>query len=77
VIDDFHLTAHDKAQPLWHRFKNHMLDRLVDARQRNDHPLLSETETAVLRGEIRCLRKLIALGDDPPILTGDDDQPPA
>jgi hypothetical protein len=51
-----------------------LLDRLSDARRRNDKAL-SEHETAALRGEIYCLKKLMALGDDRP-MTGDGDQPP-
>jgi hypothetical protein len=69
-VNDFELTAHDKAQGLWLRLKAHFEDRLADARKRNDGQL-SEAETASLRGEIRVLKRLIALGDDRP-MTGDE-----
>lgn len=76
---DFELTLNDKASSLWLRLSAHLDDRLADARRRNDGGLggcsLSENETATLRGEIRCLKKLIALGDDRPVLTGNE-QPP-
>lgn len=70
----FQLTDSDKAQPLWHRLKTYLEQRLDTARKRNDAPL-TEAETATLRGEIRCLRQLIMLGDDRP-MTGEDDEAP-
>jgi hypothetical protein len=73
-VTDFSLTAHDKASSLWLRLCVHLEDRLADARQRNDKSL-SEQETATLRGEIKSLKRLRALGDDRP-MTGDGDQPP-
>ena len=55
-MTDFQLTEHDKAQGLWLRLRAHLEDRLADARRRND-AALTEAETAMLRGEIRCLKK--------------------
>lgn len=69
---DFTLSDNDKAQGLWVRLKAHLEDRLAAVRKRNDNPL-TESETAVLRGEIRTLKHIIALGDDRPILTGDEE----
>lgn len=69
--DPFTLTEHDKAQGLWRRLEAHLEDRLADARKRND-AALTEPETASLRGEIRCLKRIIALGDDRP-MTGDEE----
>jgi hypothetical protein len=73
--EPFRLSDHDKATSLWLRFKSHLLDRLVDARVRNDSAM-GEYETASLRGEIKCLKRIIALGDARPDMTGTDDQPP-
>lgn len=42
-----------------------MTEKLREARGRNDGPL-SEMETAMLRGQIKTLKGLIELGDDPP-----------
>ncbi len=67
---DFQLTEHDKAQGLWVRLRAHLEDQLADARKRND-AALSEPDTASLRGEIRCLKRLMSLGDSRPV-TGDD-----
>lgn len=69
----FALTDYDKVSSLWLRLKDHLLDRLAAARLRNDEPR-TEQETATLRGEIRIIKRLLALGDDRP-MTGEDDQP--
>lgn len=74
-MTDFRLTEHDKASSLWLRFKSHLEDRLADARVRNDNEALTEQQTAILRGRIKCLRGLIELGADRPPLTGDDGAP--
>lgn len=70
-MTDFQLTEHDKAQGLWLRLKEHLEARLALARIRND-TLLGEYETALLRGEIKCLKGLLALGNDRPVLAGED-----
>lgn len=68
--EPFSLTQGDKAQGLWLRLKGHMQEQLAQARQRND-AAMSESDTASLRGEIRCLKRIIALGDDRPLTGGD------
>lgn len=70
-MTDFHLTDNDKSTGLWARLKAHLDDRLADARRRND-AMLSEPETATLRGEIRSLKRIISLGDVRP-MTGEDE----
>ena len=70
MIETFMLSDADKAQPLWRRLRAHLEDRLAQARIRND-AVQSEADTAVLRGEIKTLKRILALGDDRPILTGD------
>jgi hypothetical protein len=69
-VTPFELSDNDKASSLWLRLKAHLEDRLATARVRND-AVLPEAETAALRGEIRSLKRIIALGDDRPILTGE------
>jgi hypothetical protein len=73
-VDPFELSEHDKAQGLWLRLKAHLESRLAIARMRND-AAQSEPETAMLRGEIRALKRLIALDADRP-MTGDGDDAP-
>ncbi len=71
-MTDFELTSNDKVSSLWLRLRAHLEDRLADARRRNDQPELPEQQTAVLRGEIRSLKRLIALGEDRPRPTTGD-----
>jgi len=73
-MTDFRLTPDDKATGLWVRLRAHLEDRLSRARARND-TLLPEYETALLRGEIKCLKYLLAMSDSRPIVTGEDDAP--
>ena len=63
----FELSAGERATPLWVRLRAHLIDKLNTARARNDG-MLSEQETAALRGQIRTLKSLISLGDDRPII---------
>lgn len=68
MTEDFQLTPSDKASQVWHRLKIELDRRLSHARLRNDQPL-PEADTAALRGEIRTLKNLIALGEDrPPVI---------
>lgn len=68
----FILSDGDKASGLWLRLKEHFEARLAILRQRND-AIQPEADTALLRGEIRGLKNMIALGDDRPILTDHDE----
>lgn len=65
----FELSEGEKAHPLWLRLKAHMEMRLAQCRAKNDDTTLTEAETQTLRGQIRTLKGIIALGDDRP-LTG-------
>ena len=64
-MSDFALTDGERHHPLWTRLSAHLTERLRELRGRNDGPL-NELETATLRGQINCLKGIIALGDDPP-----------
>ena len=70
MTEPFDLTEGEKAHPLWRRLKAHLAAKLDGCRARNDDPALTESETAALRGQIKTLKGLIALGDDRP-LTGE------
>lgn len=74
-MTDFQISANDRSTGLWLRLKAHLEERLALARLRNDK-LLPEYETAMLRGEIACLKRLIALGDVRPLVTGDGEGAP-
>jgi hypothetical protein len=68
-MNDFTLTDGERTHPLWLRLQAHLQDKLNTARIKNEDAALSEQETATLRGQIKCLRGLIALGTDRPIET--------
>jgi hypothetical protein len=74
VTTDFTLSDHDRASGLWLRLREHLGERLASARVRNDHDTLTEQQTAALRGEIRCLKRLLVLGEER-VVVGEDDQP--
>lgn len=63
--NDFALTDGERHHPLWVRISAHLQTRLLQLRGKNDGAL-SEMETAALRGQIACLKSLMALGDEPP-----------
>jgi hypothetical protein len=70
TFEPFEMTTSEKSHPLWLRLKGHFEDQLRALRLKNDRPQ-TEPETAMLRGHIKCLRAVLALGEDRP-LTGDD-----
>lgn len=72
-MTDFELTYADKASGLWLRLSAHLEYRLADARIKNDRPL-TEFETAMLRGEIKAIKRILALGNDRP-MTGETSHP--
>lgn len=60
----FALTNGEKLSPVWVRLKAHFEEELARARARNDDIKLGEVGTALVRGEIKRLKALIALGDE-------------
>ncbi len=66
ILDNFALTDGERSHPFWMRLKAHLESELQSRRVRNDRVDAPEQETAALRGEIRVLKALIRLGDDPP-----------
>jgi hypothetical protein len=67
VPEDFQLSPSDKASSLWRRLKAHLDDRLARLRIQNDNP--QADGGASIRGEIRAVKSLIALGEDRPVIT--------
>lgn len=68
IPDPFFLTDGEKASPLWQKLTAELETRLKNQRGKNDDPKLSEQETAAIRGHIACLKGLIALGKQPPLV---------
>lgn len=67
------LTSHDRQSPVWTKLRKHMEAKLQALRIKNDTDL-DPVATAKVRGEIRNLKNLLALGDTPdPVTVADDD----
>lgn len=67
---EFTLTTGERINPLWHKISRYLDRRLDRARKRNDQPLSPE-DTALVRGEIKALKGLMALGQELPPVDGD------
>lgn len=66
---DFGLTNGERFHPLWIKLSGYFNGRLTNLRAQNDGPL-SEQDTATLRGQIKLLKAIIALGKDEPPIDG-------
>lgn len=65
---DFALSDGERISPFWARFKAYLELKLEESRKKNDDVSLDEKATAEMRGQIRCLKALIALGNERPIV---------
>ncbi len=57
------LTYEDKHSATWKRLKSFIEKEIDMARRKNDNDL-SETATATLRGQIKALKRILALETD-------------
>ena len=53
----------DLISPVWIRLREHLEQRLTERRGYNDGETLSEKETAVIRGEIKEIKRLLRFGN--------------
>jgi hypothetical protein len=67
---DFRLTFQERAGGLWPRLRDHLQFLLEEKRIRLEKPQMPDT-TDRLRGEITCLRSILAFGTDPPPILDD------
>ena len=65
----FVLTAGDKANPLWVKLRAELEKRLANLRGKNDGPATHD-ETLTMRGQIQCLKALLALEKELPPIDG-------
>ena len=65
----FQLSDAEKQSAQWDRFSRHMQERLDALRKQNDDPSKTETETALLRGQIAEAKRVIELGKNRPEVT--------
>lgn len=64
--NDFFLTDGERRHPLWLRLRAYMEKQLANLHGKIEGDL-KESETAIIRGRIKMLKALCALGDDPPM----------
>ena len=56
----FELTMGERMSPLWLKLKKHLEDQVAKAREQNDK-IMTEPETAALRGKIAAYKQLLKL----------------
>lgn len=65
------LLDSDKKSGTWLRLKQHLEEQIDLCRRKNDGDI-DQLATASLRGEIRALKRILMLGEDPPSMEADD-----
>lgn len=65
----FSLTDGERVHPLWTKLRTQFEKMLHDQRGKLEGDQ-TEQQTAIARGHIRCLRSVIALGDESPPIDG-------
>ena len=58
------MQASDFRTPVWSRLTNLLQERLQELRELNDSVAHSETKTALIRGQISEVKRLLALSKD-------------
>ena len=66
------LDHNDLRSSTWGKLRRHIQARIESLRKSNDNDQ-SPTDTAALRGQIRALTNLLALGDPDPAIAADED----
>ncbi len=64
-FENFKLSANAKHSPGWAELMRWATYELSVLRLRNDNAILTEIQTAELRGQIKAFKRFIALGEDP------------
>ena len=64
IPERFTLTQGDRASDLWYRLTEYLKTEREKLRARNDTNL-DPSETAIVRGQIQQINKILALGKDP------------
>lgn len=60
------LLPHELESAVWRKIKAHLETELVERRAYNDGQSLTEIETAMIRGEIKHIKRMLRLGDTKP-----------
>ena len=65
-------TDDDRQSPTWKRLRAHIETQIAALREKNDSESLTPEKTAALRGEIKALKKLLALENPAPAIVVPD-----
>lgn len=57
------LQGHELKSSAWLKIKEHLTEYLAERRAFNDGRSLTDIETAVVRGEITAIKKLLRIGE--------------
>jgi hypothetical protein len=60
---EFALTRAEVISPLWQRLSAYLTDELQSLRERNDN-VQDIRDTTLLRGELRAVKRILALADE-------------
>tara|TARA_R110000868_G_scaffold192205_2_gene436542 strand:+ start:2365 stop:2589 length:225 start_codon:yes stop_codon:yes gene_type:complete len=61
IKPDFSITIEENRSALWQRLRAYLEDELATARERNDRTSNTDTETWIIRGDIKRLKELLNL----------------
>ena len=75
TVDPKLLTPGDLHSATWKKLARHLQERQQVLRARNDNPKLDPLATAALRGELRVIRNLLALGNQTRRVVADEELP--
>lgn len=67
------LSANDRNSPVWAKVRKHMEAKQVTLRLRLETQDLDPTATAKLRGELKAIRNLLALGTPDLAMVADEE----
>lgn len=57
------LQGHELESSAWKKLKAHLEAELAERRTYNDGETLAERETAIVRGQIKAIKKLLKIGE--------------
>ncbi len=63
------LTDAERASSTSQKLRQHLLDQLASAQIRNESPTADPVKTAMLRGEIRQIRYVLSLFEEPIVIS--------
>lgn len=63
MVADPILQGHELESAAWKKLKAHLEAELAERRTYNDGETLTERETAIVRGDIKRLKKLLKIGE--------------